>query len=476
MTTGLPLHSLAAAGDAPPGAAPSGGKLTRLNGIALVISLQIGSGIFTVPSLVARSVATPGAGVAAWLLGGLLVWTGAASFIELGLRIPANGGILEYMRRCYGDAAGFLFAWAWVLMAKPATNAIIATIFADYITRPFVAGGSASASLLTTVALACVGLLTFINGRGATAGASMANKFLVVKLSAVGLIAVVGCLYFVTGKGAGVAASGAGWFGEPLGQEPVDAWSSVGEFVTALFGALFCYGGWETLGFVLGDMKDPEGDLSYVINGSMTTVITGFVLLNAALYTCLPMDVMRASRTVSVEFARQTLGEWGGVLLCVMVSISAMGALNANIFSTAKIAVTASEVGYFPAILANLHCKSAKDESAFALVLNGVLTSLYVLVGSVGGLVPFIGATEYTFFFASTVGLLILRRMDAVRPSPVTYRTWTGNPLIFSAVSALLVIRALVSEPSLGLAIVGAGLAGMGVFRLTFAGKGSVGV
>jgi len=47
-------------------------------------------------------------------------------------------------------------------------------------------------------------------------------------------------------------------------------------------------------------MKDPEGDLSAVINGSMTAVIIGFTLLNAALYTCLPMDVMRASRTVSV--------------------------------------------------------------------------------------------------------------------------------------------------------------------------------
>lgn len=51
---------------------------------------------------------------------------------------------------------------------------------------------------------------------------------------------------------------------------------------------------------MLGDMKDPEGDLSYVINGSMSVVIAGFVLLNAALYTCLPMDVMRSSSTVSV--------------------------------------------------------------------------------------------------------------------------------------------------------------------------------
>lgn len=45
-----------------------------------------------------------------------------------------------------------------------------------------------------------------------------------------------------------------------------------------------------------------------------------------------------------------------------MVSISAMGALNANTFATAKLAVTAAEVGYFPDVLANAHCSSVRDE------------------------------------------------------------------------------------------------------------------
>lgn len=48
-----------------------------------------------------------------------------------------------------------------------------------------------------------------------------------------------------------------------------------------------------------------------------------------------------------------------------MVSISAMGALNANTFATAKLAATAAEVGYFPAVLANLHAESAKEEPAY---------------------------------------------------------------------------------------------------------------
>jgi hypothetical protein len=84
------------------------------------------------------------------------------------------------------------------------------------------------------------------------------------------------------------------------------------------------------------------------------------------------------------------------------------------------------------------------------------------------------GVTEYSFFLASVIGLLLLRRLDAVRPGPPPYRTWTGNPLIFGAVSSLLVARALISEPSMGLAIIGAGMAGLGVFWLKLRHDGAL--
>lgn len=73
--------------------------------------------------------------------------------------------------------------------------------------------------------------------------------------------------------------------------------------------------------------------------------------------------------------------------------------------------------------------------------------------------------TEFTFFLASVVGLLLLRREDAVRPNTVGYRTWSGNPLIFCGVSALLIARTMITQPLLGVGVVGAGLTGLGVFR-----------
>lgn len=241
-------------------------KLTLLNGLALVISLQIGSGIFTMPSQISQFVPSPGLGLTVWLVAGLLVWTGAASFIELGLRVPSNGGIQDYLRAAYardddaddddgvgtrGDLAGFLFTWTWVLLAKPAANGAIATIAANYLSRPFTGSGDDAALsplMSRVVALGCIGVVTLINCHGASSGAKAANVFLVLKLSALCSIVVLGLATWVGGGGDGVPASGeeGGWFGAPPAERPGEA-LSVGGFVTATFGAVFCYGGWETV-------------------------------------------------------------------------------------------------------------------------------------------------------------------------------------------------------------------------------------
>ena len=60
-----------------------------------------------------------------------------ACFVELGLRVPRNGGIQEYLRAATrGDLAPFLFAWNWLLVTKPAASAAVpASIHAVRVVR-----------------------------------------------------------------------------------------------------------------------------------------------------------------------------------------------------------------------------------------------------------------------------------------------------------------------------------------------------
>lgn len=49
-------------------------------------------------------------------------------------------------------------------------------------------------------------------------------------------------------------------------------------------------------------------------------------------------------------------------MFSVAVAISALGTLNANLFSNASLSVSASRRGYFPAAFSNMHCSSPAEE------------------------------------------------------------------------------------------------------------------
>jgi solute carrier family 7 (L-type amino acid transporter), member 6 len=219
--------------------------LTFTNGLALVIGLQIGSGIFTAPSQVSQHVPSPGMGVLVWFLGGLLVWTGAASFIELGIAIPKNGGIQEYLRYCYGDFLGFLFTWIWVVISKPSAMAMIAMVFSEHFCRAMLPAAWVSLSLSKLVALFGLALITYVNCLGARTGALIANGFLILKLFAVFSIASLGLALVTRGGYEGPSLGSSGWFGEDVTLGERSTWMMLGDYVRAIYGVLFCYGGWE---------------------------------------------------------------------------------------------------------------------------------------------------------------------------------------------------------------------------------------
>ena len=187
----------------------------------------------------------PGIGILVWIIGGALVWTGAASFIELGLTITQNGGVQEYLRYCYGDVMGFLFTWTWIAITKPSSMAVISTVFANHLCHVFLPGTAISPWMIKLVAILGIGAITMVNCAGAKTGVKAATVFFVLKVTAVFSVALFGIGASLLGYGEGVKSSH-GWF-DSNDVETVGLWARVGNTVTALFGALYCYGGWEAV-------------------------------------------------------------------------------------------------------------------------------------------------------------------------------------------------------------------------------------
>lgn len=62
---------------------------------------------FSSPTQVDINAGSVGASLVVWIVAGLLAWTGASSFAELGATIPLNGSSQAYLRHIYGPIPSF---------------------------------------------------------------------------------------------------------------------------------------------------------------------------------------------------------------------------------------------------------------------------------------------------------------------------------------------------------------------------------
>jgi len=90
-------------------------------------------------------------------------------------------------------------------------------------------------------------------------------------------------------------------------------------------------------------------------------------------------------------------GAAGGIVFALCVAASCFGALNSSTFTTARLIYVAGQEGILPSMFGQLH--PTRMTPVKALVLQGVLSSVMVMVGDFGGLVLFAGVAGWSWYF-----------------------------------------------------------------------------
>lgn len=234
-------------------------QLTTRHAFAVLVTLQIGSGIFASPAQVDSNVPSPGAALLVWVLGGLLSWAGAASFAELGAALPVNGGMQEYLRHVYGDTAAFLMAWIYIVAVKPSSMAIQSIVIAESIGS---IGGSMTPGILKLIAALAFVSMVLLNSINTRFTLRLSESFTVFKISTVGLIVIGGLTaMFAYTINPNTSLSGStdwyskNWFadrptisdGHTVDWQSMSTWDRYGHYCAAIYGGLWAYDGWDNV-------------------------------------------------------------------------------------------------------------------------------------------------------------------------------------------------------------------------------------
>ncbi|KAB8069592.1 amino acid permease-domain-containing protein [Aspergillus leporis] len=462
--------------------------LTYLNGLSLVVGLVIGSGIFSSPSQVNANAGSPGASLIIWAVAGLLAWTGAASYAELGGAIPLNGGSQVYLAKIFGELAGFLFTWCAVLVLKPGSAAIIAIIFGEYVVRAVVGADVDMVNpwINKAVAFAGIFVVTVLNCISTRLAARIGDLFMFFKFVALLGVTIIGIVVAITGYSSSGSANEewkSGWFKDT--KVDISAWA------VALYAGLWAFDGWDNTNYVTGEFKNPNRDLPRVLHTAMPLVILCYLLANISYFLVLPHATIAASNTIAVQFGDKVFGKAGALVFALIVSASCFGALNATVFTSGRLIYAAGKEGYLPSFFGNLWTRGSTTSGISnrlqrrswasktisrlfggynrigytpinAMALNSALTLVYVIVGEFKTLVTFYGVAGYTFYFLTVLGLIVLRIREPYLERP--YKTWITTPIIFCCVSIFLLSRAVIAEPLQTLIVVAFIIAGVPVY------------
>ena len=426
--------------------------------VAVVIGTVIGSGIFLVPAEMMQAAGSAKLVYLAWLVGGLLSFFGAMTYAELGAMRPQAGGEYVYIRDGLGPLAGFLDAWTWFLIAKPASIATLATGFVRVLGN-FTAFSFFSHSVLRTpftvtygqlVAITTALLVTLLNYVGIKKAGGFQLVFTLLKVAIILGIVLVGFSYS-GGSWSNFAGTFAGSKGGFAG------------FMAALVAALWAYDGWNDLNMVAGEVRRPERSLPIALIAGVAVVVALYVLMNAAVQYVLSANAIALSPRAASDAMAIVLGRMGAGIVSTGMALSMLVAMNGTVMSGGRMPFAAARDGYLFSALAEVHPRFRTP--AVALVVQAMMAIVLLLLG--GSFRQFFSLaifSEWLFYMLTATTLFVFRRREPERFRP--YRVWGYPvvPMLFILASAVLLYYTFADNPrnsALGCLLI---LAGVPVF------------
>jgi APA family basic amino acid/polyamine antiporter len=374
-------------------------------GIAILIGGTIGVGILRTPGAIAGMLDNYWLIIACWIIGGLYILIGAGSYAELATMLPKAGGSYNYVKRAFGDYAGFLTGWFDYIV-----NAIAPAFFCIVISEYIVILLPSLANQTTVIAISFLVVFTLLHATGVKNGSIAQQITSVVKvIFFVGFI--IACFMY---SGVEIA--------------PIEKDNSLFEigvvigFFKSLQMVLGTYNGWNSGCFFAEEDENPSKNIPKSLYTGAIIVIVIYVILNMAFLYVLPVSLLANSPLAASEVAKVVFGNNGAIIVTIIAVFSVISILNAYMMIPARILFGMSRDGFF---IKKGTTINKGGTPIVSLLISASFTLLLIVIGSFEALFSLATFMSIIVWGLAYCSLIKLRIKEPNMPRP--YKSW-GYP------------------------------------------------
>lgn len=421
--------------------------------IVMVIGNVIGSGVYKKIAPMSAELHSPGWILICWVLGGVVTLFGALSNAEIASILADTGGEFAYYKKIYGKFFSFIYGWSNFAAIKTAAIASIAYVFAESLHSivyiPEVLGGWKDVNIggvfypfdgfnVKLIAIVLVLFLTWVNSRGLRLGASLSTVLLLLVLA--GILSIV--FFGTTSPEANIASA---FSMKTSTSESV----TVSAVFTAMLAAFWAYEGWNSVGFLGGEIKDPHRNLPLAIGGGLVAIIILYFLANMSYLSLMPIESFEqinaaGNQVAAIEATKTFWGSNGVLFISLLIILSTFGCTHATILANSRTSFAMAKEGLFFPVMAKVN---SAHVPANALWVQGIWACLLVLSGTFDQLTDMLIFAAFIFYGATALGVFILRRKMPDAPRPYRVIGYPVVPALFIIFCIFLIGNTIIARP-----------------------------
>jgi len=359
--------------------------------------------------------------------------------------LPRAGGFYVYVRRAFGNTAGFAVGWTdWLMYCSILGYLSIA--IAEFIAALGLIPGGAI-RFLSVLILVSIVALQWLGIRISSLFQEVTTSIKCVAF----LVLVAACLLVPSGRypSARILPS-----------------MTFSGFVIALQAIVITYGGWQSPLYFIEEDRDPARNLPRTMIGGVLSVIGIYLLVNIALLKVLPMSELSGATFPAADAARVIAGAHGRNLIILLSVISLVPLLNAVAMMGTRVIFAMGRDQLFWSRTSSLNPGGTPDT---ATLLTAAVAAGLIATGTFQRLIAMTSFFLAANYSLCCVALVVLRKREPALPR--LYRAW-GYPWSVWLVTAggmIFLVGMLVGDMLNGLAalaLLGVGILGRVPFKL----------